>query len=203
MLAAHTSCSLELQGAQPATPPSLFPHYPSHYPLPSCYSQYSQSEQSCTFQGYFCMFLPIACSYTLPEHSVALQPYCQALIPSKLLVVAKAEMLTIFLGWFFMQIISRFWLILLIFTNEERAREREQRQMTSTTNRCERAAAATATCTSLPLPLIHFLTLLCNNLRGILVIHLSSLLWLVLPIFQIPSLLIQVLGIKWLIYVLS
>ncbi|KAF8580149.1 hypothetical protein K439DRAFT_1620008 [Ramaria rubella] len=97
------------------TPPPTTPCHP-----------YCQSEQSCNFQGYFFMFLPIACSYTVPEHFVALQvcffePYCQALIPSKLLVVAK------------------------IFTNEKCAREREQRQMSSTTNWRECAAAATAT----------------------------------------------------------
>ncbi|KAF8578215.1 hypothetical protein K439DRAFT_1621500 [Ramaria rubella] len=64
---------------------------------------------------------------------------------------------------------------------EERAREREQRQMTSTTNRWECAAAATADriLHQQPPPLTHFLILHYNSLRGILVIHLSSLLLLV------------------------
>ncbi|KAF8589219.1 hypothetical protein K439DRAFT_1612937 [Ramaria rubella] len=54
--------------------------------------------------------------------------------------------------------------------------------------------------TSLPLPLIHFLIWHYNNLRGMLVIHSSSLLLLVLLIFPVPTLLIQVLGINWLLF---
>ncbi|KAF8575044.1 hypothetical protein K439DRAFT_1623875 [Ramaria rubella] len=65
-------------------------------PLPPCsgYSHYSHSV-NCPppFQGYFCMCLPIACFYALPEYSVALQPYCQALLFSELLVVAKINLL--------------------------------------------------------------------------------------------------------------
>ncbi|KAF8583735.1 hypothetical protein K439DRAFT_1617265 [Ramaria rubella] len=100
------------------------------------------------------MLLPIACSYTLCTFCGLigfLGLYCQALLSSELLVVAKllplhlyAEMLSFF-GVVFWTDKFFFCLISLNFTNEECAREREQRQMTSTTNRRERAAAATAT----------------------------------------------------------
>ncbi|KAF8576086.1 hypothetical protein K439DRAFT_1623115 [Ramaria rubella] len=182
---------------------------PLHIP-PALSSPSSGTSVLHHFKGFFLAF---SCLLHSPARSLYILPYCLTLLSSELLFPSPYPCICCFVtdNFAFLVYFADFHKCkcTTFFGNpstpehdchEECAREHEQRQMTSTTNRMS-VQLTLGCCTSLPLPLTHFLTWHYNNLRGILVIHLSSLLWL--PIFPIPSLLIQVLEIKWLIYVLS